>query len=62
MLLEKSDGLECREAGKQIFPARLLTAGQLSTKDRQRLSSRLQPGLGKEIVWDDPSSFVDDLH
>ncbi|HWX33687.1 MAG TPA: hypothetical protein VNZ53_40445 [Steroidobacteraceae bacterium] len=37
----KRDGLECRKAGKQILPARLLTAGQLGTKDRQRLSGRL---------------------
>jgi hypothetical protein len=35
------DGLECREAGKQILPARLHAAGQLGTKDRQPLSSRL---------------------
>jgi hypothetical protein len=37
----KCDGLEGRKTGKQILPARLLTAGQLGTKDRQRLSGRL---------------------
>jgi len=37
----KGDGLECREAGEQILPARLFTAGELGTKDRQRFSGRL---------------------
>src|SRR6516165_9975584 len=57
----KGDRLECREAGEEILPTRLLTAGQLGTKDRQRLSGPLQLHLGKEIIRDDPSSFIDSL-
>src|SRR6516225_1098576 len=57
----KGDRLECREAGEEILPTRLLTAGQLGTKDRQRLSDPLQLHLGKKIIRDDPSSVVDSL-
>src|SRR5215469_6191839 len=57
----KSDSLERCEAGKQILPAPLLTARQLGAKDRQRLSGGLQPRLGKKIIGDDSSSFVDSL-
>src|SRR5215472_17597342 len=54
----KGDGLECGEAGEQILPGRLLTTGQLGMKDRQRLSNPLQHHLGKEVIRDDPSSFI----
>src|SRR5215469_4157350 len=54
----KGNGLECREAGKEILPTSLLTAGQLGMKDRQRLSGPLQHHLGKEVIRDDPSSFI----
>src|SRR6516162_6542679 len=57
----KGDRLECRKAGEEILPTRLLTAGQLGTKDRQRLCGPLQLHLGKEIIRDNPSSFIDIL-
>src|SRR5215470_7621982 len=59
----KGDGLKCREAGKEILPTSLLTAGQFGMKNRQRLSGPLQLHLGKEIIRYDPSSsFFRQLH
>ena len=41
MLLEKVMALSAVKPAEQILPARLFTAGELGTKDRQRFSGRL---------------------
>src|SRR5215472_5228397 len=55
----KGDSLECGEAGEEILPGRLLTTRQFGMKDRERLSRPLQLHFGKEVIRDDPFSFLD---